>query len=512
MKSLVRGLRILYIINRYRLQHILPLAQLPLWLRVLIYAWPSSWLPKPKQPEVNLRRALESLGPIFVKFGQILSTRRDLLSPEYADELAKLQDKVPPFPGSQAAQLISQALQQELDALFDDFDLQPLASASIAQVHCAKLKSGEEVVVKVIRPTIRPIIDQDLALLALLAKLVALVPDGARLRPVEVVEDYKQTVLDELDLLREGANASTLKRNFSQGNLLYVPEIYWDYCRTNVLVMERIYGVPVANIEQMRAAGVDFKKLAERGVEIFFTQVFRDSFFHADMHPGNIFVDISNPNEPSYIGIDCGIVGTLSEEDQNYLAQNLLAFFERDYQRVAQLHVESGWVPPQTKVRDFESAIRSVCEPIFEKPLAEISFGLVLVRLFQTARRFNMQVQPQLVLLEKTLLNIEGLGRQLYPQLDLWATGKPFLKSWMSERVGSKRLLLEAKKQAPLWLDYLPKMPEQLLLALQAQRGQQKTMEQWLQLQQQQQQRQQNRDRLLLILLLAIAALLYFKL
>lgn len=512
MKSLVRGLRIVYIANRYQLQHLIPLHQLPWWLALLIRLWPTSWLPKPQHPAQNLRLALEDLGPIFVKFGQILSTRRDLLSPEFANELSKLQDRVPPFSGQDAARIISKALNSSIEELFVNFDYQPLASASIAQVHSATLHDGRDIVVKVIRPTIRPVIDQDLALLALIAKLVTLSKDGARLRPVEVVEDYRQTVLDELDLMREGANASTLKRNFSEGGLLYVPEIHWDYCRTNVLVMERIYGVPVANIDDMRAAGVDFKVLAERGVEIFFAQVFRDSFFHADMHPGNIFVDITEPSNPSYIGIDCGIVGTLSDEDQNYLAQNLLAFFERDYQRVAQLHVESGWVPATTKVRDFESAIRSVCEPIFEKPLADISFGLVLVRLFQTARRFNMQVQPQLVLLEKTLLNIEGLGRQLYPQLDLWATAKPFLKRWMSERIGGRRLLSEVKKQAPLWLDYLPKMPEQLLQALQAQKEQQLSMQRLLLLQQQQAEQARLRHRWFILSVVALLALLFYKL
>ncbi|WP_119396116.1 ubiquinone biosynthesis regulatory protein kinase UbiB [Salinibius halmophilus] len=472
MKSIWRGLRILHVTARYRLDLLLP-SNLPFPIRVLLFLLPARWIYRAKQsPEANLRAALESLGPIFVKFGQILSTRRDLLPPALAVELAKLQDQVPPFDSELAKRTIEKSLNQRIDELFDRFDEKPLASASIAQVHSAKLKTGEEVVVKVIRPGIRSTIEHDLALIGLIAKLISRLPDGRRLRPVEVVEDYRATVLDELDLMKEGANATTLKRNFADGDMLYVPSIYWDYSRSNVLVMERIYGVPISDIETLKAHNVDFRVLAEKGVEIFFTQVFRDSFFHADMHPGNVFVDISDPANPGYIGIDCGIVGTLSDDDQNYLAQNLIAFFNHDYHRVAALHVESGWVPPQTPVREFEGAIRAVCEPIFEKPLAEISFGQVLIRLFQTARRFDMQVQPQLVLLQKTLLNIEGLGRQLYPQLDLWQTAKPFLERWMRDRLGPKRLLKQVKARAPEWIDRLPQLPDHIWHALQVQQEQ----------------------------------------
>lgn len=472
MRSIWRGLRILHVTARYRLDLLLP-SNLPLPLRILLMLLPARWIYRSKEtPEANLRMALESLGPIFVKFGQILSTRRDLLPPLLAEELAKLQDQVPAFDSNLAKKVIGKALGDDVHNIFKRFDDAPLASASIAQVHSAQLHSGEEVVVKVIRPGIRPTIEHDLALIGLIARILAKSPEGRRLRPVEVVEDYRATVLDELDLLKEGANATTLKRNFEDGDMLYVPSIYWDYARTNVLVMERIYGVPISDVETLKKHNVDFKVLAEKGVEIFFTQVFRDSFFHADMHPGNVFVDVSDPSNPGYIGIDCGIVGTLSDDDQNYLAQNLIAFFNHDYHRVAALHVESGWVPAHTPVREFEGAIRAVCEPIFEKPLAEISFGQVLVRLFQTARRFDMQVQPQLVLLQKTLLNIEGLGRELYPQLDLWQTAKPFLERWMRDRIGPKRLIKQIKSRAPEWLDRLPHLPDNIWHALQVQQEQ----------------------------------------
>lgn len=416
---------------------------------------------------MRLRLALEALGPVFIKFGQMLSTRRDLLPDDIAEELKKLQDRVPPFDGAKAQALIESALESPVSVLFERFDVNPIASASVAQVHPAILKNGREVVVKVIRPGIDRTIRKDVALLYSLAHLVQAVwQDGRRLRPVEVVEEYEQTIFDELDLRKEAANGSQLRRNFSDSSILYVPEIFWDYTRQNVLVMERIHGIPVAEVERLQEQNTDFKLLAERGVEIFFTQVFRDSFFHADMHPGNIFVSLDNPADPRYIAIDFGIVGSLTAEDQSYLARNFLAFFQRDYRQVAQLHVDSGWVPADTNVDAFETAIRSVCEPIFEKPLKDISFGQVLLGLFQTARRFNMEVQPQLVLLQKTLLNIEGLGRQLYPELDLWQTGKPFLEDWMKERMGPKGVYRAIKQQAPDWLDKLPHLPQLVYDAL----------------------------------------------
>ncbi|MFZ6046035.1 ubiquinone biosynthesis regulatory protein kinase UbiB [Pseudomonas sp. CR3202] len=447
-----RLLRIQQVVIRYRLDDLLLELPLPWWLRALSYALPWRWLPRREltlSRGERLRLALVDLGPIFIKFGQLLSTRRDLMPPDIADELARLQDRVPPFAPEKAVARIEEQLGAKVSEVFARFDVEPLASASVAQVHAAQLKTGEEVVVKVIRPNLRPIIRQDLAWLFTLARLAERVSaDARRLRPVEVVDDYEKTIYDELDLLREAANASQLKRNFDGSPLLYVPQVYWDWCRPKVLVMERIYGIPVTDLTTLADQRTDMKLLAERGVEIFFTQVFRDSFFHADMHPGNIFVATRQPWNPQYIAIDCGIIGSLTPEDQDYLARNLIAFFKRDYRRVAQLHIDSGWVPPETKVNDFEAAIRTVCEPIFEKPLKDISFGQLLLRLFQTARRFNMEVQPQLVLLQKTLLNIEGLGRQLYPDLDLWSTAQPFLERWMRERVSPLQLLRNLQQQA----------------------------------------------------------------
>ena len=404
----------------------------------------------------RIRKSLEELGPIFVKFGQILSTRRDLLPDDIADELSKLQDRVPPFPGKVARQIIEKAYRQPLEEVFAEFDEQPLASASIAQVHVARLLDGTEVVVKVVRPNIEPVIRRDISLLYILAnKLQHYWSEGRRLRPVEVVAEFEKTIIDELDLMREAASATQIRRNFIDSPMLYVPEVYWPHCRRNVMVMERISGIPISNIEQLKAANINLKTLGERGVEIFFTQVFSHNFFHADMHPGNIFVS----PEGQYIAVDFGIVGTLMPDDQRYLAENFLAFFKRDYHRVAELHVESGWVPAGTRVDEFEAAIRTVCEPIFERPLAEISFGQLLLRLFQTARRFNMEVQPQLVLLQKTLLNIEGLGRQLYPELDLWQTAKPFLERWMSEQIGSRAFINNLKDNLPQWAEKRPEMP-----------------------------------------------------
>ncbi len=428
-------------------------------------------LPPPTAPRgERLRQSLESLGPVFVKFGQLLSTRRDLIPADIADELARLQDQVPPFPHRQAVALIESALGRPVGELFARFDNAPLASASVAQVYGAELHSGERVVVKVIRPGIERVIRQDLELLKLLARLThRLHPDGRRLRAEEVVRDYEYTIFDELDLMREAANTAQLSRNMAELDLLYVPRVYWEYTRSRVFVMERIHGIPISDIDALRAAGTDLKELAERGLTIFFTQVFRDSFFHADMHPGNIFVSVEDPAKPRYIGIDCAIMGSLSDFDQYYLARNLLAIFNRRYREVAELHVECGWVPPQTRVPDFEAAIRTVCEPIFEKPLGEISFGQLLVKLFQTARRFDMEVQPSLVLLQKTLLHVEGLGRQLYPELNIWANAKPFLEDWVARRYSPGGLVDRLSRAAPTLLESLPQSPQLLLELVQGQ-------------------------------------------
>ncbi|MBV7300440.1 ubiquinone biosynthesis regulatory protein kinase UbiB [Enterovibrio paralichthyis] len=410
----------------------------------------------------RLRLALQELGPVWIKFGQMMSTRRDLFPPAIADQLALLQDQVEPFDGKLAKAQMEKALGGPLENWFDDFSETPLASASIAQVHTATLReNGREVVLKVIRPDILPVIQADIKLMYRMARIVArFLPEARRLKPVEVVREYEKTLLDELDLMREAANAIQLRRNFENDHILYVPEVFSDYCRQTLMVSERIYGIQVSDIEGLKANGTNLKLLAERGVQVFFTQVFRDSFFHADMHPGNVFVSYDHPEDPQWIGLDCGIVGTLNREDKRYLAENFLAFFNRDYRKVAELHVDSGWVPHDTNVDEFEFAIRTVCEPIFEKPLCEISFGHVLLNLFNTARRFNMEVQPQLVLLQKTLLYVEGLGRQLYPQLDLWDTAKPFLEDWMSRQVGPKAVINAIKEKAPFWAEKLPELPE----------------------------------------------------
>lgn len=457
-----RLLRILWVVIRYRLDDFLFALPLPWFIALFKWLLPWRWFrfsANPRQRGEALRLAMEDLGPVFIKFGQILSTRRDLLPPDMADELAKLQDKVPPFSSKLARKLIESELGDSVENLFRQFSAEPLASASIAQVHTAQLKTGEDVVVKVIRPNLRPIIAQDIAWLFWLAKMAeSASAEARRLRPMEVVSDYEKTIYDELDLQREAANASQLRRNFDGSDILYVPKIYWPLCRQKVLVMERVYGIPVTDIDTLVDQGTDLKKLAERGVEIFFTQVFRDSFFHADMHPGNIFVSTRTPWDPQFIAIDFGIIGTLTKQDQDYLARNLLAFFKRDYHKVAQLHIDSGWVPSDTKVNELEAAIRTVCEPIFERPLKDISFGHLLLRLFQTARRFNMEVQPQLVLLQKTLLNIEGLGRQLYPDLDLWSTAQPYLEGWMRERHLPKYLIKQAQQQ----IEKLPHLAEMI--------------------------------------------------
>jgi ubiquinone biosynthesis protein len=405
---------------------------------------------------VRLRRALETLGPIFVKFGQVLSTRRDLLAPDIADELAKLQDQVPPFASELAVAEIERAFRKPIGAVYAAFERTPIASASVAQVHLARLPDGTEVAVKVLRPDMRPVIARDLELLDAGALLVErLWPEGRRLRPREVVREFAKHLDDELDLMREAANASQLRRNFLNSPLLIVPEVHWDWCTTSVMTMERMHGIPISQVETLRAAGHDIPRLARYGVEIFFTQVFRDAFFHADMHPGNILVAADG----RYIALDFGIMASLSDADRDYLARNFLGFFQRDYKRVAQAHVDAGWVPAGTRVDEFEAAIRTVCEPIFDRPFAEISFGQVLLRLFATARRFNYEVQPQLVMLQKTLLNIEGLGRQLYPELDLWTTAKPFLERWMETQVGWRGLARNIEREAPLWANLLPALP-----------------------------------------------------
>jgi ubiquinone biosynthesis protein len=493
MSRITRLVKILRTVGRYRLDELLDADTLPATLRFSLRISPWRLNPVPDLSRgARLRKALEELGPVFIKFGQMLSTRRDLLPEDIADELAKLQDDVPPFPESQSVAIIEDALGKPVAELYANFEASPMASASVAQVHAARLHSGEEVVVKVVRPDIEPVIRQDIALMFTLAKLVnRYAPDGKRLRPLEVVRDYELIILDELDLAREAANASQLRRNFEDGKLVYVPQVYWDYTRREVFTMERIYGIPVTDMQVLREKKVDLKLLAERGVEIFFTQVLRDSFFHADMHPGNIFVDATDPADPTYIAVDCAIIGALSESDQYYLARNLLGIFQRDYREVAQLHVECGWVPADTRVQDFESALRAVCEPVFERPISEISFGQLLIYLFKTARRFDMEVQPSLVLLQKTLLNIEGLGRQLYPDLNLWDTAQPFLEEWVAQRYSPQSVLKRLQRHAPSWLEQLPQLPDVVMDNLQSARD----LEQRFSIQQQKTQHLQDQAR-----------------
>jgi len=466
MIALRQGLRLIHIqwvLLRHGLDEIIFATQVFRPIRYLYFLTPGAWLrlASRRRPRgQRIRAALEDLGPIFVKFGQVLSTRRDLLPDDIAAELACLQDHVPPFPSAEAKRIVEATLGQSVDDLFARFDADPMASASIAQVHGARLNDGREVVVKVLRPGVEPKIRRDVGLLYIVAGLAARFSrEGRRLRPRAVVAEFERTLLDELDLVREGANAQQLRRNFDGSRILYVPEVYWPYAHTNVLVLERIGGIPISDIAALKRAHVDLRVLAERGVEIFFAQVFRDNFFHADMHPGNIFVDWRDPRDPQYLAVDFGIVGTLAPQDQRYLAENFLAFFRRDYRRVAELHVDSGWVPANIRVDEFEAAIRSVCEPIFERPLKDISFGQLLMRLFQTARRFEMEIQPQLVLLQKTLLNIEGLGRQLYPDLDLWTTARPFLERWMREQVGPRAAYQRLRNELPHWGEILPSLP-----------------------------------------------------
>ena len=465
--EILRLLTIQRILIRHGLDEIVFATHLFRPVRFLFFLLPWNWFRNrdERSRAQRLRQALEDLGPVFIKLGQLLSTRRDMLPEDIADEFAGLQDNVAPFPGSQARKIIETAFDKPVDQLFQSFDEKPLASASIAQVHGARLNDGRNMIVKVVRPDIRTIIDRDLGLLYTLAlQAERYSKDSRKLRPTNVVNELHKTLLGELDLMREAANASQLRRNFHGSRVLYIPEVEWGLTRKNVMVMERIEGISVRDKAALTAAGIDQKWLAESGVEIFFTQVFRDSFFHADMHPGNIFVRKASAKEPARIMlVDFGIMSSLSEFDQRYLAENFLAFLNHDYQRVAELHVESGWVPPGTRVDEFEAAIRTVCEPLFDRRIQEISFGTLLLRLFQTARNFGMEIMPQLLLLQKTLVNIEGLGRQLYPDLDIWKTARPLLEQWMKDRVGIRGLVRGTRENLPHWLDRLPTLPNKLI-------------------------------------------------
>ncbi len=521
MSHLPRLLRIVSVAAKYRLDQISPLTADSLLLRWSMRLAGLPWagsaarrLPAPQR----LRTALEELGPIYIKFGQLLSTRRDFLPAELADELQSLQDKVPGFTTPGIAEIIEQALGGPWQDHFASVDQTALASASIAQVHAATLPGGQEVVIKVLRPGIEETIRQDIVVLKWLARLIERhLPDGRRLRPREVIADYEHVILGELNLMSEGANTTLLRRNFENSPLLYVPKVYWDVSRDGLLVTERIHGIPVSDVQALNSHGVDLKKLAETGVEIFFTQVFEHSFFHADMHPGNIFVDPADPQNPRYIAIDCAIIGSLSNEDQQYLARNLLAIFKRDYRKVAELHVECGWVPRDTKVVEFEAAMRTVCEPIFEKPLKDISFGYLLVQLFRTAGRFNMEVQPSLVLLQKTLLNVEGLGRQLYPELDLWQTALPFLERWNRRRMQPSYLWKELKNHVPDWVEQFPHLPQLVLDSLNQHKQIEainQTLQQSIRQQRQREKQWRRQQRRLLALVLTaglLMAFLYFR-
>ena len=462
LRVLARLLQIQRVLFKHGLDDFVRATHLYRPLRFMFFLSPGIWFERHRLASrgERLRLALEELGPIFVKFGQAVSTRRDLLPADIADELAKLQDRVPPFPGSIARETLERVYSRPISEVFAQFDEAPLAAASIAQVHVARLLDGKEVVVKVLRPGMRQRIEGDLEVLYALARLAqAYWSEARRLRPLDVVAEYEKTILDELDLMREAANAAQLKRNFAGSDLLYVPDVYWDYCRLEVMVMERIHGVPISDMERLRVANTDIAKLAENGVRIFFTQVFRHNFFHADMHPGNIFVLLADPRNPRYAAVDFGIMGTLDPSDQRYLAENFLAVFDRDYRRVALLHIESGWVPRTTRVDEMESAVRTVLEPIFNRPLKDVSFGNILVRLFEISRRFNMEVQPQLILLQKTLLNVEGLGRDLYPELDIWQTASPILRQWMSERLSLRQVVKDLRRQMPELIEAARTMP-----------------------------------------------------
>jgi ubiquinone biosynthesis protein len=468
MHNLIRLIAINFTLARFGLDEIILSMHFfrPLYLLGLFN--PFNWFrSKDLSQAERLRLCIESLGPIFIKFGQMLATRRDLFGDEIADELEKLLDQVPPFPWYHARDIIEQQLGMPLEQAFKVFDENEIASASIAQVYAAKLPDGQDVVVKIVRPGIEKEIRKDIEVLMLLARMADRYwAEARRVKPIQVVREFETTIMNELDLVREAANASELRRNFEGSQDLYVPFVHWDYCRSRMMVMERINGIPVNDIEQLRAQEINFESLSRKGVEIFFTQVFRHNYFHADMHPGNIFVARDTPDNPKYIAVDFGIMGSLSTSDQRYLAENFVAFFNRDYRRVAELHVDSGWVDRDTRIDEFEASIRSVCEPMFQRPLSEISFGQLLLRLFQTARKFNMEIQPQLLLLEKTFLHIEGIGRQLYPQLDLWDTAKPFLERWLSEQLGVRALVKGMQRNLPYIAEHLPDLPQLAFKAL----------------------------------------------
>ncbi len=469
-RVIARLLQIQRVLVRHRLDEIIRATHLYRPVRFIFLLSPAAWFRRERAGPrgERLRLALEELGPIFMKFGQMMSTRRDLLPRDIADELEKLQDRVPPFPGAAARELVESAYGRALTDVFARFEESPLAAATIAQVHPAQLKDGKEVVVKVVRPGIRALIRRDIDVLYALARLADRYwSDAHRLRPIDLVREYEKTILDELDLMREAANAAQLRRNFADSQLLYVPEVYWDYCRKNVMVMERVHGVLISDMAELQRRGADIQRLAENGVEIFFTQAFRHNFFHADMHPGNIFVLLDDPQHPRYAAVDFGIVGTLDPRDQHYLAENFLAFFERDYRRIARLHIDSGWIPAHVRVDELESAVRTVCEPIANKPLREISFGQVLISLFEAAQRFDAQMQPQLMLIQKTLLQIEGVGRQLYPDLDLWKTAQPLLRQWMRERWSLRAVAKDVRTQLPDLLQSLHQVPPLIESAIQ---------------------------------------------
>lgn len=470
LRVISRLLQIQRVLVRHGLDDIILATHLFRPIRFAFYLSPATWFHRDRggTRAERLRLALQELGPIFMKFGQTLSTRRDLLPRDIADELEKLQDEVPPFSAAQAQGIVTAAYEHPLAQVFARFDAEPLAAATIAQVHGAQLKNGREVIVKIVRPGIRALIERDIEVLSALAQLANRYwPQAHRLRPVELVREYRNTIIDELDLMREAANAAQLRRNFADSRLLYVPEVHWDYCRKNVMVMERVHGVLINDIAELQRRGANIRRLAENGVEIFFTQAFRHNFFHADMHPGNIFVLLDDPQQPRYAAVDFGIVGTLDPRDQHYLAENFLAFFEHDYRRIAQLHIDAGWIPAHVRVDELESAVRTVCEPIANKPLKEISFGQVLISLFEAAQRFDAQMQPQLMLIQKTLLQIEGVGRQLYPELDLWETAQPLLRQWMRERYSVRTMIKEARTQLPGFLDSLRTLPQLMQQAIQ---------------------------------------------
>lgn len=468
-RVLSRLLEIQRVLVRHRLDEIILATHLFRPLRFVFYLSPATWVRRERIASrgERLRRALEELGPIFMKFGQMLSTRRDLLPRDIADELEKLQDRVPPFSGAVARRIVETSYARPLGDVFASFDENPLAAATIAQVHPATLQDGREVVVKVVRPGIRASIERDIEVMFALARLASRYwVDAHRLRPVELVREYEKTILDELDLMREAANAAQLRRNFADSRLLYVPQVHWDFCRKNVMVMERLHGVLINDVAELQRRGANIQRLAENGVEIFFTQAFRHNFFHADMHPGNIFVLLDDPGHPRYAAVDFGIVGTLDPRDQHYLAENFLAFFEHDYRRIAQLHVEAGWIPAHVRIDELESAVRTVCEPIANKPLKEISFGQVLISLFEAAQRFDAQMQPQLMLIQKTLLQIEGVGRQLYPDLDLWKTAQPLLRQWMRERWSLRSIVKDARAHLPDLIEAARELPPLVEIAV----------------------------------------------